>query len=306
MPFLEIGVGAKNIALGEAGVSTVNDATALYWNPAGITRIPTAEVTFQRTQWFGDTNLNFAAGAVSMGTSGSIGVHFYSFGSGEMEVRTLEHEEGTGERFQVQDLSLGLSYARSLTDNFAIGGTVKFLNSRLWRMSTSAMAMDVGILYNTPIKNLEMGLSISNFGNQVALSGDNTIVRVDLDPLTQGDNDGLLGNLAVQSWDLPLIFRMGLNYKLLQSEYGSFRIATDVLYPNNNNPSMNTGAEFSFRDAFFLRGGYSNLFLKDAYGQGHLRAGFGVQVASKFRADYAFSDRGDLGKTHLIGATVRF
>ncbi|MBL7976821.1 MAG: PorV/PorQ family protein [Bacteroidetes Order II. Incertae sedis bacterium] len=306
VPFLEIGVGARNVALGEASVSAVNDITALYWNPAGITKMKNVEVGFQHTTWFAGTQLQYAAGGVNLGNAGAIGVSMYAMGSGEMQVRTLEYEGGTGETFNVQDLSIGLSYAKALTDNFSIGGTAKFINSRLWRMSAKTMALDLGVQYQTPLKNLNLGFAISNFGGQMKLAGDNTNTRVDLDPLGAGDNDGLLGNLAVKSWDLPLLFRIGVHYNAVKTANSRLMITTNALYPNNNERSVNVGAEYAFREIFFLRAGMSNLFLPDANrGQGNMRLGFGLLLGGKIGADYAFADRGDLGSTNIIGATIR-
>lgn len=59
--FLEIPVGARSIGMGEAYVAAVNDVSALYWNPAGVTRIDQNQVTFQNTDWFVDTRLYYAA-----------------------------------------------------------------------------------------------------------------------------------------------------------------------------------------------------------------------------------------------------
>jgi len=306
-PFLEIGVGARNVAMGEASVSTANDITALYWNPAGLTNLKNVEVGFQHITWFAGTQLQYAACGINLGNAGAIGLSMYSMGSGEMEVRTLEYEEGTGETFNVQDLSIGLSYARALTDNFSIGGTAKLINSRLWRMSAKTMALDLGVQYQTPLKNLNLGFQISNFGGQLKLDGDNTSTRIDLDPLGTGDNDGLLGNLAVKSWDLPLVFRIGLHYDAVKTANSRLMITTNALYPNNNERSVNAGMEYAFREMFFLRAGMSNLFLPDANrGQGNMRLGFGLMLGGKIGADYAFADRGDLGSTHIIGATIRF
>jgi len=305
-PFLEIGVGARNVALGEAAVSMVQDVTSLYWNPAGIARMDAGEVTFQYTEWFAGTRLQYAAGAIPAGAFGTVGIHFYAFDSGEMDVRTIEFEDGTGETFSVQDLSIGLSFARSLTSSFSLGGTVKMVQSRVWRMRASAVAVDVGVLYDMPVPNLRLGFSITNFGGEMRLNGDNTTVRVDLDPLTSGDNDGILANLAVQSWELPLLFRIGLAYDLFRGPTTSLTVAADATYPNGNTQYVNAGAEFGFMDLFFVRGGWSNLFLDEASGRGHMRLGFGVNAADRVRVDYAYAERGDLGNVSTVGAIVRF
>ena len=42
--FLEIGIGSRAIAMGGAFVAVANDATALYWNPGGLSRLPSKEV----------------------------------------------------------------------------------------------------------------------------------------------------------------------------------------------------------------------------------------------------------------------
>lgn len=304
--FLEIGVGARNIALGEAAVSVADDVTALYWNPAGLSRLRGGEVTFQYTDWFAGSRLQYAAGAVALGSAGTVGVQLYVMDSGEMDVTTIEFEDGTGETFRVQDLALGLSYARALTDNFALGGTAKLVRSSVWRMTATALALDLGVQYDMPVDHLRMGFSIANFGSEMELTGDNTVVRVDLDPTTSGDNDGILANLDTRAWDLPLLFRIGLAYDVLRTRSTSLTLTSDALYPNNNQQYVNVGGEFGFMDLFFARAGYSNLFLDDATGQGHLRLGFGVKLADRVRADYAFADRGDLGGISTFGAAVRF
>lgn len=303
--FLEIGVGARSLAMGEASAAAAEDVTAMYWNPAGLVRGGSA-VTFQYTEWFAETALQYAGGTVDLGANGSIGVQAYVMDSGEMEVTTLEFEDGLGETFRVRDLSLGLSYARYLTTTFALGGTFKYIRSSIWRMSSSAVALDLGVQYTTPFDGVRLGFSISNFGGEMELEGDNVTERIDLDPTTAGDNDGILANLDTRSWDLPLIFRIGVAYDVLQTANTRVLVTSDALYPNNNNPYVNLGTEIGYRDFFFVRGGYSNLFLTDPYGQGHLRLGFGLRAADTIQVDYAFADRGDLGRVNTIGAMVRF
>jgi hypothetical protein len=302
--FLEIGVGARGVGMGETIVAATNDVSSLYWNPAGITGITGGEATFHHTTWIAGTTLNYAAMAFNVPNVGHIGAQIYIFDSGEMEVTDIIFPDGTGENFKVQDIMLGLTAARQLTQNFAIGGSVKYIQSTVWRMSAATIGLDLGMQYDTPLKNLRLGFNISNFGGEMQLFGDNTARRIDLDPNSTGSNDGLLANLQVRSWDIPLNFRLGFGYTVLDTEMHQFLIVADALYPNNNDAYLNAGVEYGFSNLLFLRGGMSQLTLADAEGQ--LRMGFGINILNRIRADYAWSDRGILGSTNMVGVSVAF
>jgi long-subunit fatty acid transport protein len=303
--FLEIPVGARSIGMGEAYVSVVDEISALYWNPAGVTNLKTNQATFQNTEWFVDTKLYYAASVFKFNDI-YLGASVYMFDGGEMDVRTVTFPDGTGERFSVQDISIGLTYAQKLTENFGIGGTVKFVQNQIWRMKASTIALDMGFQYQTPFEATKLGFSISNFGGEMSLKGDNTYVPVDLDPNNSGNNDGIPANLRTGSWDLPLIFRLGLNTEVIKKIEHRLIISVDAIYPNNNNNYINTGTEYAFRKTLFLRAGYSNLFISDSYGLGHLRFGVGIAPVDNISIDYALSERDELGYIHTIGASLKF
>lgn len=302
--FLEIGVGARGVAMGETIVAATDDVMSLYWNPAGITGITSGQASFHYTEWIAGTRLNYAAIAFNVPQVAHIGAQIYIFDSGEMEVTDIIFPDGTGENFKVQDIMIGLTAARQLTANFSIGGSVKYINSTIWRMSSSTIGLDLGMQYSTPLENLRIGFNISNFGGEMMLSGDNTLKRIDLDPNSSGNNDGLLANLALRSWDIPLTFRLGAGYTVFDNEWHRLLLVADALYPNSNDPYVNAGAEYGFNNLLFIRGGVSQLFLEDA--EGMLRLGFGLNLMNRIRADYAWSDRGLLGSTSMVGVTVAF
>jgi hypothetical protein len=302
-PFLEVGAGAKGVAMGESQVATARDVTALYWNPAGVAHLTAGQASFQYNEWIAGTNLSYAALAIPVPGVATLGLQVYRFDSGLMEVTDIVFPDGTGEQFRVQDILIGVTAARKLTANFAIGGSAKYVRSSIWRMSASTIALDLGMQYDTPVDKLKLGFNISNFGGEMRLDGDNTLVRIDLDPNATGNNDGLLARIAVRSWDLPLNFRIGLGYALGSGPY-VLNLNADAMYPNNNDAYVNAGAEFAFMDMLFLRGGLAQNFLKDA--EGNARFGFGVKLGNRIMADYAWSDRGVLGSTSVIGVTIGF
>jgi len=88
-PFLTIDVGARAVGMGGSFVSVADDATAMFWNPAGIARLSTNEVTLNHTEWIAGINFNYAGGIFLLGEYGTVGVNFTSLSMGEME-RTSE------------------------------------------------------------------------------------------------------------------------------------------------------------------------------------------------------------------------
>jgi long-subunit fatty acid transport protein len=304
-PFLEVGVGARSVAMGEASAALASDVSALYWNPAGAARLTASEVAFEYTQWFAGTQLQYAAAAVPAG-GGTVGLHAYVFDSGEMEETTLLEEFGNGRRFDVQSLALGVSYARMLTERFSVGGTVKYVGENVAEMRASAVALDLGIQYALPFRGMRLGFAIQNFGPEMRLDGSDTAVRVDIDPNTTGDPDATIGNLRTRSWDLPLIFRLGLAYNVVQTQSHALTLTSDARYPNNNDQSASVGVEYGFADVFFVRAGAADLFTSEARGESHLRLGAGLKIANRVRADYAWADRGDLGTVNRVGVGLMF
>lgn len=144
--FLEIGIGPSS-GMGGAFVSIANDATALYWNSAGIANLTQNEVSINHINWLASTNLDFAALIIPLGELGNIGFSFTSLSMGDEKVRTVELPEGTGEYFSASDIAVGVSYARNLTERFSIGFTAKYIQETIWHMSSNAFAVDVGTLF---------------------------------------------------------------------------------------------------------------------------------------------------------------
>ena len=71
--FLKIGVGPRAIGMGEAFVAMANDASAIYWNPAGLGSLTKNEALMQTTTWIADTKLYFLGLAIPFGDYGTLG-----------------------------------------------------------------------------------------------------------------------------------------------------------------------------------------------------------------------------------------
>jgi hypothetical protein len=307
--FLEIGVGPSS-GMGGAFVSLANDATALYWNSAGIANLVQNEVSVVHINWLASTNLDYAALVIPLGGIGNIGFSFTSLSMGDEKVRTIEMPEGTGEYYSASDIAVGVSYARNLTKRFSIGFTAKYIQESIWHMSSNAFAIDVGTLFKTDlIGGLTIGASISNFGTKMKLSGRDTRTFESVDPTKQGSNDRIPYVIDLDSWDLPLIFRIGLSTNAIKTDNYRLTVSVDALHPNDNYESVNTGAEFSFKEFLFIRGGYQSLFLADHEGGLTLGVGLNSKMLFSqdlFRFDYSYRDFGRLNAVHSFSVGIKF
>ena len=295
-PFLEIGVGARAIGMGSAFVGSANDASALYWNAAGIARLERPEAILVHTEWIADMSFDFAGFVLPLGSFGSIGGSFTSLGMEDMMVQTIDRPEGTGEYFSAGDIAMALTYAFNLTSNFSIGFTGKYIQQHIWKESAWGIALDVGTLFTTGFRGLRIGASLSNFGTDMKMSGKDLLVYHDIDENRLGNNERIFAELHTESWPLPLHFQIGLAMEMFQNDFHRLTLATDAVHPSDNTESVHLGMEYAFRELFFIRGGYKNLLLKDSEEGLTLGGGIWMRFLGniQFRLDYAYADFGRL------------
>ena len=307
--FLKIQIGARAISMGGAYVALANDATSIYWNPAGLTKIgPNGSATFAYNDWLADTKLNFVAVAIKLGTSGSIGLSITSLSMPDLKVRNEFYPEGTGEYFSAGDLAMGISYANQITDRFSLGITGKYIRQQIWHMTSSSIAFDLGILFRTDFDWLTLGMSISNFGPKMQYSGKDAFINYDFSPNEWGDSENIFANLQTDKWDLPLLFRFGIAMELIKQKNNQFIITVEARHPNDNTESVSAGCEYGFMNRFFLRSGYQAMFEDDS--EKGLTFGTGVlyYLSQKMwlNFDYAYADWGKLNNTHRFSIELNF
>jgi hypothetical protein len=297
--------------MGGAFIATANDATALYWNPGGLSRLSGNEAIFAHSKWLAGSNFDFVGFVLNLGEDiGVVGFSVTSLTMLDEMVRTVYEPEGTGEYFSASDLSMGLSYGRNLTDRFSVGITFKYIRQKIWRTSSSGIAFDVGTLFTTQMNNLRIGMSMSNFGSKVRLSGNNLSRFIDLDPSLSGETDRVIADLQTKNWDLPLNFRVGMSYDIFSDDRQFLTMEVNAIHPNDFGEYLNAGAEYGFLSYIpvFFRGGYRKLFADDnegglCFGAG-LKLKFGNQANLKF--DFSYSDWGRLNTVSRYTMGIEF
>lgn len=305
--FLQIGVGARAQAMGNAGTVVVDDATALFWNPASAADLRGgANLAFDHTDWLAGTKLDYVGAVLPISPRASVGLSVLNFQMvDEAPVRTVDQPEGTGEFYSASDLALGLTYGVALTDRFSAGLTGKFVHERLWNETASTAAVDLGIRYRTTLPGFTLAASISNFGGDLQLDGRDLLRPYDDDP-GNASNDQLNARLDTDAFSLPLTFRFGLGYERAFGDLHRVVLATDLLHPSDNSEAVNVGAEYTFWDTLSLRGGAQALFEEDRTGQFSLGAGIQRRLPGGLRlaADYAYAQWGVLDDTQRFTVSI--
>lgn len=305
--FLKIGAGVRAIGMGGAFVAVANDVTALYWNPAGIATISGGgEATFNHAEWLAETAYDFAGVTLNAGNFGTLGLSITSFRVPEDVVRTYRFPEGTGERFDASSIALAVSYARMLTDRFAIGFTGKYVQDNVWNETAHGVAIDIGTHYVTPFNGLRIGAAIANFGTKMQLEGRD--LYFNYDPLAEsGTVDQVPALYRVGKYEMPLTLRLGLAYDVLKQENLTVTIASDAVHPNDNSEYVNSGMEVNMRNTIYLRGGYKALFLNNS--EQSFTFGGGLRydaVGTNLKIDFGYADYGRLDNVQFVALTVRF
>ncbi|MDZ7261140.1 MAG: PorV/PorQ family protein [candidate division KSB1 bacterium] len=308
-PFLNIDVGGRAVGMGGAFVAVANDVSAMYWNPAGVARISKTEAMFCNTRWIADVNFNYAAFATNLGNLGTVGVNATFLTMDQMERTTIREPDGTGEMFDAGSYAFGLCYARNLTDRFSIGFNFKYITENIYHSSAHGIAMDIGTLFDTQFQGLKIGMSITNYGTKMQLSGRDLLLQADVDPTVSGNNPNINANLQTDRYDLPLMFRVGLSMDVLKGAANSNLIlSVDALHPNDDVEYMNVGGEYVFNNLFALRAGYKSLFAR--YSEEGLTCGAGLNYklrgAFTLRIDYGYEDFGVLKNVQMFTVGLSF
>lgn len=278
--FLDIGISARAMGMGEAYGAIANDVSAVYYNPAGLTQIYSREAMFTHIDYPADINFEFAAIALPWeAASGVVAIAFYNLRSGDIPLTTYAHPEGTGEQFQANDYAITFTYSRNLTEHFSLGTTIKALGEYYDNESATGWAADVGTIYDTGYRGFKIAMSIVNFGPDM--------------------------KMIQQEYPLPINFKFASSFNFVESPDHLAVFALEGAHPSDNLEQYNAGIEYWFRDKFSLRVG--NRFNYDTDG---FTAGAGLKwpfgETSEIRVDYSFQEMGDLREIHRFSFAFAF
>ena len=281
-PFLKAAMSPRAVAMAGAFSALADDSGAVFVNPAGLAQSDKTEVGLDFSTYLQDAKMG------NLSYAGKVGDNRFGFGATFMTVggisKTLNDAVGAVPEigtFDASDMAVTLAYAKKDIAERSLphldgGLAVKFIRSGIDTKTAFAVAVDAGAIYHATDK-INLSMAIQNLGTKM--------------------------KFVDESDPLPLNLRAGALYKASEK----FNLAVEIneyLQDEKFYPSV--GAEYWFRNALALRGGYK--FGYDTSNLGNvvgLSLGFGIKVQG-LGIDYAFLPFGDLGNIHRFGVWMQF
>ncbi len=310
MQFLKVIPCARANALGDAYSAWASGVEAVFWNPGGLALTTNHEFSSTFIDWIFDAKQGAFAYAINVSDIGAFGfqIQYIDYGVFEEAVLTrpfikeLPEPGLTGRNFNPFSYVVGLSYARSLTDKFSTGVSIKYAYESLFDQKTfsvvdpskginqqvktyaNVVLFDFGIRYRTGFRSVEVGAAVQNFGPQI--------------------------RYAIEKNPAPLLFRVGIAGNLIgqnslftKTEDNRLGIALDLFHPNDYDQQAHIGLEYEFANTVSLRMGY-----KYNYDNENLTFGGGIKHTINkinYSVDYGYGSFGKyLGNTHRISLGV--
>ena len=312
--FLSHGVGARALGMGSAFVAIADDATATYWNPAGLTKVKKHSFSAMYSDTFstgdgswlskGLVTYNFVNYVYQIEDIGSLGLSWIRLGVDDIPRTTFIDINGNGflgdfqdkngngikedgepyidkpevaEYFSNTDNALLISYARQVYSRAAVGGNLKLLNQSIFENSGSGFGIDIGLI-GEPYKGFRIGAML--------LDATGTQIRWD--------------TADKPTFTRARRLRLGTAYHFTVPRLGKGAIGADF---ETDQGDLEEGSD---RGGFVLRAGaeywlFNILALRGGWNGNGLSAGAGLRVkvnTVSFFINYAFN-------THTLGGSQR-
>ncbi len=278
-PF-EYGAGSRALAMGRAYVALANDASAVFWNPAGLAQLDQIEVTAMHIPLFFNTSYDYVGLAYPILDWGIFAVGALRLGTDGVVVRDDQARLSSGPTGTLDMREYLVSYSHQLPYGLAAGLTLRVDQQRLLGDEAIGSGLDVGLHYRfpraawggIPWEHLTFGLMLQNIVSS----------RLKLKDATD---------------TLPLNIKSGLAFEQHFKGPTKQQLVVSCMWEKSTwrEAQMAVGVEYGLFNMVFIRGGWNS----EAWTVG------GGAHYQGLLLDYALSAE-PLGLVHRVTLSYRF
>lgn len=310
MTYLAISLGARESAMGNASVASVQGVQSIFYNPAILAESEGFGLAINSVTWLADIKVYGIGTMYGFGQYGSVGLDliYMDYGQiiGTQRVDKSVNADGfiiTGD-LKIEDYALGLAYAYAVNERFSFGVKVKYVHedlgdaaiaikeidasagqyeyeNRHW--SLDHWGFDFGGYYQTGYKDLAFAVAFQNYSTDMRYWS--------------------------EVFQMPLVLRMGLSMDLLKlfspgNDEFELNTAVDALHPIDYTERLHVGTEFVYMKMFAFRAGY-----KFNYDVENLSLGVGVKFNFQGYGgsfDYAYTNAEFFDAIHRLSLNFAF
>ena len=310
--FLDIGLGARGLAMGGAFCSLVDDGTAFFWNPAGLGYVSKTSIAGMYGPQFGTikeplAQYHFVGISQPLIGNAVIGVNWVRFSADDIPVFSELQGDSYWDRFHdpslrpsgdpegyIRDVEDALFFTFARINRFTIdmswgyyrfhveipiGINIKWIHQSLGDGEASGLGLDAGMMIRV---RFEEALEEAKFGTFA--------FGLHLQDLT---NTKLSWNTRHQD-ALPTNVRWGVSYSQ-PLPFGKHQVSLSYGKDTRWNGREHIGIEYTLLDRFALRAGLDD---------GAFTGGAGISFW-KIHVDYAFLSH-ELDSLHRLSCSLTF
>ena len=291
VPFLMITPDSRSGSMGDVGAATSPDASSLSTNPAKYSFIDDdLGFSISYVPWLRalvpDINLSYISGYKKLNQNDAVAFELRYFSLGDITFTDILGN--TLGQFNPNELALGGSYSRKLSDLFSLSLATRYIYSNLTGgqmagdIQTNAgksFAADVAGYYTNKIRflkkdsDLSFGFNISNIGNKISYTnvGERDFIPINLKlgssiNINFDDYNSMSYSFDINKLLVPtpplynseneIIAGKDPNVSVVSGIFQSFSDAPDGFSEELREINLSFGTEYWYAQQFALRGGY--------------------------------------------------